>query len=355
MTSRRRRAVTMSEVARRAGVSQPTVSFILNNTPNTRVSPETRERVIRAAEELKYRPDAAAQSLRRGTSQMLGFVTDAIAITPFAGAVIKGAHDGARSERNLLLVANTEGDREEEETAIEVMLEHRVNGIIYSSWNHHQVDPPAILTEAPHVLVNCYAADPSIPSIVPDETTGGREATEALIGRGHRRIGFINSVPHSEETRAFDHAALNPPSPATHGRLEGYEQALAAVGVDYDPSLVHTVEPVQEGGYAATHRLLDHRDRPTAIFCYNDRVAMGAYTAILERGLSIPADVAVIGFDNQEVIAAHLHPPLTTMGLPHYALGARGAEYLLGRGQPGGWPEPIHERLLCELIERRSV
>ena len=355
-----------------AGVSQPTVSVILNNTPHARVAEDTRQRVLRAAEELNYRPDATAQSLRRGTSQLLGFVTDAIAITPFAGEVIKGAHEGALRHRNLLLVANTEGDADAEQAAIEVMLEHRVTGIIYSSWYHHQVEPPDVLGDVPCVLVNCYADDSSFAAIVPDEFNGGREATEALVAKGHTRIAFINSVSHSREAGAYrltparkatPHRANpnggrivhEPPAPATVGRIEGYRRALDAAGIPYDETLVHTVEPVQEGGYDAASRLLDDAEPPTAIFCYNDRVAMGAYTAILEHGLRIPTDVAVIGFDNQEVIAAHLRPPLTTMALPHYELGARGAQYLLTKGQPGGWPEPVHERLHCNFVERNSM
>jgi LacI family transcriptional regulator len=360
----------MVDVARRAGVSQPTVSAVLNNTPYARVADDTRQRVIRAAAELNYRPDATAQSLRRGTSQLLGFVTDAVAITPFAGDMIKGAHESALRHRNLVLVANTEGDHDAEKTAIEVMLEHRVTGIIYSSWYHHEVEPPAVLREVPSVLLNCYAADASLPAIVPDELNGGRNATELLIRNGHHRVAFINSVPHSQEIDNYRRppppkdrataskrvrATTEPPAPATFGRLAGYREALAAAGTPFDETLVHTVEPIQEGGYSATTRLLDHTDPPTAIFCYNDRVAMGAYAAILERGLKIPADVAVIGFDNQEVIAAHLRPPLTTMALPHYQLGVRGAQYLLTRGQPGGWPEPIHEQLRCELVRRTSA
>lgn len=343
----------MSDVARRAGVSQPTVSMVLNETPNSRVGEKTRRRVWEAAEELGYRVDATAQGLRLGRSQMLGFITDAVATTPFAGEMIKGAQQEAANHSNLLLVVNTEGDRATEEDAIEIMLQHRVNGIIYSSWYHHATDPPAVLHEVPCVLINCYATDRSLPAIMPDEHQGGYDATRVLLDHGHNTIAFINSVPQSAEATSYAQQNEEPP-PGPIGRLGGYRTALEKSGIRYDPSLVEEDEPVQEGGYAAMARLLRRSNRPTAVFCYNDRVAMGAYSAIIEAGLRIPEDIAVVGFDNQEVIAAHLRPPLSTIALPHHEMGMEGARYLLADTVDATLSDEPR-RLHCEYVARESL
>src|SRR5205085_3025441 len=134
----------------------------------------------------------------------------------------------------LLLIVNTGGKTEVAEAAVKTMLEHQVDSIIYSSMFHTSVRPPAALSNVPCVLLDCYAEDRSLPSVVPDEVQGGRTATETLLNKGHRRIGFINNVD---------------PIPATFGRLEGYKQALASYGVPFDPSLVYGGRIAAEEGY----------------------------------------------------------------------------------------------------------
>lgn len=334
------RLVTMWDVARRANVSQSTVSFVINETPGVKVAPATRERVLAAVQELGYRRNAMAAGLRSGTSAVIGFITDQIATTPFAGQVIRGAQDAAWDRRHILLVVNTGSEPDVEQQAIAMMLEHRVRAIVYSTWFHRPVGLPAGIHEVPVMLVNCFTTDAEVPAVVSDERQGGRSATEVLIARGHRRIGILTAEPSS--------------APATTERLEGYRGALTAAGIDYEPELVAVVAPDQEGGYHGARSLLGRPGRPAALFCYNDRVAMGAYAAIADLGLSIPRDVAIVGFDNQEVIAAHLRPPLSTVALPHYEMGHRGLDRLLawidGEAQASGI-----ERLPCPYVERASV
>jgi LacI family transcriptional regulator len=334
------RPVTMWDVARRASVSQTTVSFVINENQDVRIAPATRERVWAAVRELGYRRNAMATGLRLGTSAVIGFITDAIATTPFAGQVIRGAQDAAWDEKNILLVVNTESSGEVEEQAISMLLEHRVRGIVYSTWYHRPVTLPPGIDEVPVMLVNCFTEDETVPAVVSDERQGGRLATEVLLARGHRRIGFFNAPESS--------------APATTERLQGYRQALVAAGIAPADEFVIRVEPEQEGGYGGAMEVLDRADRPTALFCYNDRVAMGAYAAIAELGLSIPDDVAVIGFDNQEVIAAHLRPPLSTIALPHYEMGHRGLSRLLAQIN-GDETDGGVERLACPYVARDSV
>ncbi len=308
-------STTMRDVARAAGVSVATVSHVVNDKPGARIGEDARRRVLAAVAELGYRPNALAKTLSEGGSRFIGLVADAIATTPFAGQIIHGAQDEAWRHGYVLLVANTEGNAAAEGDAIAMMLEHQVRGILYSTWYHRQIVVPDGLRGTDTVLVNCYAGEGPSPlaAVVPDEVQGGRAATELLLAAGHRRVAFVNTTSLS---------------PARDGRLAGYRAALDAAGIGFDPGLVFDADPAQEGGYASAGAVV--ASGATGVFCHNDRVAMGLYDGLRERGLRIPDDVAVIGFDNQDVIAAHLRPPLTTVALPHYELGAAGVRTLLG-------------------------
>lgn len=327
--------VTMRDVAELAGVSVATVSLVVNKKKDARIGAETGRRVRDAIRELGYRPNALAKNLVSGSSRFIGLVADAIATTPFAGQIIHGAQDEAWKHGFVLLVANTEGNEPAERDAISMMLEHKVRGILYSTWFHRPTEVPAALRETDFVLVNCFSPDSGAPAVVPDEVQGGRAATDILINKGHRRIAFINATI---------------PAPAKDGRLQGYREALESAEIRFDAELVFDAFPDQEGGYGAVEELLK-RD-VTAVFCYNDRMAMGLYDGLRQHGLSIPDDMAVVGFDNQEVIAAHLRPPLSTVALPHYELGAAGVRMLLGVD------EPSHNTVVkidCPPVERESA
>lgn len=330
-----RSPVVMRDVAKAAGVSVATVSHVVNDNPRARIGQAARERVRRAIEELGYRPNALAKTLVTGSSSFIGLVADAIATTPFAGQIIQGAQDEAWKHGYVLLVANTGGNEAAEEQAIAMMLEHKVRGILYSTWFHRAVTPPAALAETDAVLVGCYSEDSSLQAVVPDEVQGGRTATQLLLDAGHRRIAFINT---------------SHPSPAQTGRLEGYREVLERAGVGYDPALVVEATSDQEGGYEAAMRVLEHD--VTAVFCHNDRVAMGLYDAARDRSLTVPDDLAVVGFDDQEVISAHLRPPLTTVALPHYELGAAGVRLLLGIDESTAGTARL---VACPPVVRSSV
>lgn len=329
------RTVTMREVAERAGVSVTTVSHVINDKPGVRIGAKTRSRVRQAVADLGYRPNILAKNLVQGTSRFIGLVADSIATTPFAGQIIRGAQEEAWRHGRVLLVANTEADAAAEQNALAMMLEYQVSGILYSSWTHQALALPPVLAEAEHVLVNCYAPGTDAPAVVPDEVAGGRTATEMLIAQGHERIAFLNTTS---------------PSPAREGRLRGHREALVEAGLPVDDALVVDALPEQEGGYDAADRVLELG--ATAVFCHNDRVAMGLYDALRERGLRIPEDLSVVGFDNQEVIAGHLRPALSTVALPHYELGAAGIRVLLGEEEvaPGQ-----QLRVDCPPIPRCSI
>lgn len=337
-TAPRKRNVTMVDVAERAGVSRTTVSFVLNNRPDETIPAETRRRVLDAAASLGYRPNAGARALAARRSDWLGIVTE-IVTAPFAVDIIKGAQQAALARGKFLLIASSEAEGAFEAREIEKLLEQRVEGLIYAATWHRAVQVPDVMREVPTVLVNCYDAAGTFPAVVPDEVGGGRRATQRLLDAGHVRIGLIT---------------LDPDIPASVGRRQGYEESLQHAGISIDPALVAAGDATADGGYAAASQLLDLDDAPTAIFCGNDRMAMGAYDAIKERGLSIPGNVAVIGFDNQELIAAYLRPRLTTVALPFEEMGARGVDMLAALTT--GQPIPTDQvRIDCPLLERSSV
>jgi LacI family transcriptional regulator len=176
--------------------------------------------------------------------------------------------------------------------------------------------------------------------VVPDEVGGGRTATGELIRHGHTRIGFINNVDDI---------------PATRGRLEGYRAALDDAGLAFDPRLVLDGMSDTEGGLQTARKLLSATERPTALFCFNDRMAMGAYHAAAELGLRIPEDLSVVGFDNQELIAEGLRPALTTVALPHYEMGAWAVETLIAQIEGHELEGPRQATLSCPLVPRNSV
>lgn len=335
----RKRLPTMSDIARQAGVSRTTVSFVLNNhVSSANIPAETKERIWEVAKSLSYRPNLAAKVLHTHQTHTIGFVTDEIATTPHAVNIIKGAQDVALAHGKLLLIINTGADAAVKETAIEMLLERQVEGIIYAAMYHQEVTLPANVYDGPTVLLDCFCADRSLPSVVPDEVQGGRTATELLLQKGHRRIGFINNIDQI---------------PAAFGRLEGYKQALQAYGIPFDEHLVRTHISESTGGYQGTLELMQGPVPPSALFCFSDFMAMGAYAALRELGLSIPGDVAVVGFDNQELIAAQSFPPLSTMQLPHYQMGEWAVHYLLEHA--GEALPPVQHTLACPPIERQST
>ena len=328
------------DVARLAGVSRTTVSFVVNNVPNVNIPDETRARVWAAVAELKWRPNAMARGLSARRSHTIGFISDEIATTPAAGQIIRGAQDAAWRARLMLLVIDTGRNAELEQAALDMMLERQVEGLIYATMYHRPVELPPSSVEVPVVLLNCFSPDRDVASVVPDEVQGGRTAVEMLLARGHRRIGFINN---------------NDPIPASFGRLEGYRQALAAAGLPFDPALVQPAAPGARDAYAAVLALMARPAAPTALFCASDVMALGAYDALRTLNLRIPDDVAVVGFDNQELIAMQLDPGLSTMALPHYAMGQWAVDYLLEELLPTEADTPVQARLACQYIARASV
>jgi LacI family transcriptional regulator len=307
------RRVSMDDIARRLGLSRSTVSFVINDRSDIRISEETKRRVWDAVAELGYRPHAAARSLASSRTNLLGLVTD-IASSPFAGGIITGAQRAAWERGQVLLIVSLDSDSAADTAMLEMLLERRVEGLIYATAGHIGVKLPEAAAEVPVVLVHCEDIEGRYPSILPDEEHGGYTATRRLIDGGHRRIGLVN---------------LDAPYPSA-GRRRGYERALREAGIDLDRALISSGSADAGAGFELTRRMLQAENPPSALFCGTDRMAMGAFDAVREAGLRIPQDVAVIGYDDQKIVAAYLRPALTTIALPFEEMGAAAVEALNG-------------------------
>jgi LacI family transcriptional regulator len=332
------RRPTMTEVALAAGVSQTTVSLVLNRAAGARLSVETRHRVEEAARALGYQLERGG-GLRasKADAGMIGFVVDELSTDPWMAIGLDGAREAAWKRGLTVSVAVTRGDPQMEKTIFKRMMSPSLVGWIYGTINTRRVHPYPVFYRKPLILLNCYVADQSLPSVVPAEVIGGHTAAQRLVDAGHRRIGFINGEPWMDASR---------------DRLKGYRQALASADIPYDADLVRSGNWEPATGYAMTRELMALKRPPTAIFCANDLMAAGCYDALRELGLSIPADISVIGYDDRE-IARYLRPPLTSVVLPHFEMGAAAVEYLIDHAN--GLRRPWQLKIEGPLAERQSI
>lgn len=341
-----RQRVTMHDIARAAGCSQATVSLVLNNNESVKISEQTRERVLSAAQDLGYRRPAkppADSSVGKAADFINGpiaFVVDNLATSPESVNAFDGVMQAVKSTGNLVMLAETHNDPVLEPKTLQYFLDQGVAAIIYCCVFTRQIQVPEILqnTDTPVFLLNCYSDNLRFPAVIPSDIAGGHTATNALITAGHTRIATITGEPFME---------------CASGRTVGYRNALASADLPYSPELVVEGNWLPSSGYDATQKLMALPNPPTAIFCQNDRMAVGCYEALKEMGKSIPEDVSVIGYDDDE-IARHLSPPLTSMNLASRAMGRWVVEQLF-HGPTGENRRHPLTKLECEMVERDSI
>ena len=325
---------TLLQVAQRAGVSRSTASFVLTGRHlDMRISEDARQRVLRAAQELDYRPNLMARSLRTKVTRTIALVSDTIASDSYAGRAIHGSLAAAVAHGHLLFVGETEGDPVVEEKLISDFLDRQVDAFVYASMFTRYVRVPKLLKGRPVVLLNCLtpAARPGQPGVIPAVATAGRSAAQVAVDAGFRDGIHLVGRPGT----VF----------AGRERLAGIRDALVAGGTKLTGTLECDWWP--DSAYEAVAKALADGLRPEVLICLNDRIALGAYQAVREAGLRIPEDVSVISFDDSE-LASWLRPQLTSVSLPHYQLGWRAVELLLGDQQlePQVWrmPMPVRQR-----------
>jgi LacI family transcriptional regulator len=326
--------VTQAEVARVAGVSRTTASFVLTGRTDMRISAVVEQRVRKVAAELGYRPNLAAQGLRTSTTHTFGLLSDVIATSPFAGELIHGSSDASLKHDRLLLVAESAGNIEVEQQLFRAMTDRRVDGLVFATMFTRQVRLPEHAVDHPLALLNCYDKSSSQPCVLPDELGAGHAAARVLLAAGHSDRIVLLGEP---APRVF----------AGRERVAGIKAELKAAGTRLAGNI--RCRWGSHDAYEALLAFVRESAAPSALICMNDRVALGAYQALSAAGLLIPDDVSVVSFDDSE-IAAWLVPQLTTVALPHYAMGFQAVEMLADQHT-----EPGIVRLPMPLRERGSV
>lgn len=330
---------TMLDVAELAGVSQATVSLVLNGVQNARVSKSTQTRIFEAADTLEYRK-GKAHAVPEGRNRVIGLIIDEVSTTPFAGPFIEGARDEAALQDVAVATFCTRSDPALEKAAIDLLVAQKTIGIIYTSLITRQVSVPDSFSKLPLVLLNCYEGKLRYPSVVPGDIVGGYAATEILLKAGHRRIAHLAGENVIE---------------ASIDREKGFRQAMAEWQVPVEEKFISPGGWTLHGGRERALALLSLETRPTAIFCFNDRMAIGCYEAARTLGISIPEELSVIGFDNDE-LSGYLDPRLSTMQLPHEEMARWSVAQLLD-GYDAADQDLRKQKIKieCEIVDRDSI
>lgn len=331
-------AVTSEDVAQLAGVSRATVSYVINNGPRP-VAHETRQRVLQAIQQLGYQPNAVARNLRMQRSSTLGLIVPDTH-NPYFSEVARGIERIAFDRGYTVFLCHSGSDLASEIKYIDMLHAQRVAGIIWIPGTtdftpYQRLSGYGIRT----VIIDRLVPNDNVPAVTADNYRGGVLATKHLISLGHRRIGYISrpvDLSHSK------------------GRFQGYLDALGQAGIEYDPALVVKGGFVLEDGRKAVQQLLALEEPPTAIFAYNDIMAIGALRALHEHGLRVPEDFSLVGFDDIAQ-ASFTCPALTTVYLPKYEMGQRGAELLISLIEKRKPSARVLEPLDVELMVREST
>ena len=336
---KRPRRPTTKDVARLAGVSKTTVSYVLNDTPHVKVSAETRARVYHAVEQLGYFANSNARGLRTRSTRTLALLVPDVT-NPFWTQVVRSVEDTAAAHGYAVLLGNSDDSAAKEETYLRLFVEKCVDGILLGS-THSEASYVDKLERlgVPCVLIDRDNSSGKLPCVALDNIHAGMLAAEHLVGLGHRRIGLLNGPTRLKVFQDF---------------LKGYRQALRRNGLPYQAHMVRSaaVSARQEQGKMMMEELLALPDRPTAVCAATDLLATGALRALQVAGLHVPDDVAVVGNDDIP-LASELSVPLTTVAPPKYELGATGVRMLLARIE-GESLETQRVLLPVELIVRES-
>lgn len=305
--------VTIRDVATQANVSYQTVSRVINGRPD--VSAETRDRVQQVIAELGYQPSAVARSLVSRRTHTLGLITADFGDYFFTQVII-GAEEEARKQGFFFILGSTEHNPDDEPEYFRLLAEQRVEGILFArpSTEGDSRNIVSLLRQGiPMVTTAYYLPGEALTVVDIDNVDGGRQAAQCLLSGGHRRIGMI--------TGPMGWRSVN-------DRTQGYRTALMEAGIDFDSSLVGQGDWSYNGGYAAMEWLLDRSPRMTALFAQNDQMAMGAIRALRERGIRVPEDMAVVGYDDIPA-ADFYYPRLSTIRQPMQETGRVAVQLLI--------------------------
>lgn len=336
--TKQRKTVTRDDVAALAGVSSATVSYVINDGPRP-VSPKTRSKVLEAIRTLGYQPNSIARSLRRQQTFTLGLIIPDN-LNPYFAEVARGVEAAAFEHGYTVVFGHSHYSVENENRYADVLRAERVAGVVWiPSTETYEPANKFTAHQIPIVVVDRVVEDQDAYSVVADNFHGGYLAAEHLIALGHQRIGFIcrpQALAHSNE------------------RMRGYQAALAEHNLAPDESLIVPGGYKFEDGREAALTLLQSERPPTAIFAYNDIIAIGVLRAASELDLSVPNDLSVVGFDDIPG-AAFTFPPLTTVSLPKFEMGQRSAELLIGLINGEEASAQSNEMMDVNLVVREST
>ncbi|MGO1768592.1 MAG: LacI family DNA-binding transcriptional regulator [Microbacterium sp.] len=353
-----REAVTIIDVAQRAGVSKSAAARVLAR--NGSASAATRAKVLDAAAQLGYRPNHLARAMKSGATNTIGIVVPDVTI-PFFSAVLRGLADNARAAGYEVIVSNTDNDADIEERSLEVLAEQRVDGVAIAPV--FQEEPAAILRlvddHVPVVLLDRRMPGlEHLPLVSVDHADAAEQAIRALIDLGHERIALLaEAAPALPTLRTFaehasDHPGLSLLRPSAQ-RIVGYLRALIRAGLDVDDELVIRSGYTTSSAQAAVESFLDSGTGATALHATNAVLSSGAYRGIRARDLALPADLSFIGFDDQEWTTMVL-PAVSVVEQPRQRLGATAATVLASIIR-GGEADPLERLLDAELLMRGSA
>jgi len=332
--TKKKKAPTSWDVARLAGVSRSTVSFVLNNTPGIKISEETRRRVLEAVKILDYKPNAIARSLAKQKTEAIAFFVLDIA-NPVFPNMARGIEDVARHNGYTLLLCNTDGKSLRELRYMNLMLERRVDGVIVGALSNEEVSRLARKKNMPLVILE-HPRLPEHDVVYADNIQGSYEAVKYLIELGHTRIA---------------HITINPESIIVRERIEGYKKALEDAKIPFDEDLLKIFYD-QVNEETAINELLLLPNPPTAIFAFSDFMAIQIMKILIKRGIRIPQDISIVGFD--DTLANLTIPELTTVSQPFYEMGVKAAEVLIERLKNPDLPIQ-HIKLPTKLVIRDST
>ena len=324
---------TMEDVAERANVSRALVSLVMNNSPQ--VSDEKRESVLRAAEELGYRPNLVARQLAKRRTQTIGVLVDDLR-NPFFGEVVDGIEAEAADHGFNVLILNGHRDAQRELDAVETFLQFRVEGMALVGPRVGDDDLARIGSTTPCVVVASGATHPGVDSVSTDGRRGAELAVEHLTSLGHTRIVHMDGGSNVSASE----------------RREGYRSAMRAAGLD-DLIDIRFAGDDEIDAPAVVDALLAEPDPPTAIFAFNDLLAAGVLGRLDDAGMTVPGDVSLVGFDNT-FISALRHLSLTTVNQPRVSMGRLTVTILLGR-LSNGTDGPVRHTLQPELVVRSTT
>ena len=328
---------TIKDVARMAGVSTTTVSHVINKTRF--VAEATQQKVLAAVDELNYAPSAVARSLKCNTTRTIGMLVTK-STNPFFAEVVHGVEEYCYNSGYTLILCNTEGNLEKQRDYLRMLSEKRVDGLLVmcSDLDQMLLDLLERKNDLPMVIMDWGPESPHTDNILDNAENGGYIATKHFIENGHKKIGCLSGQADKSTCQE---------------RLKGFRKAMAEADLTVNEDWLLDGDFECESAVEAAQKFIAMEDRPTAIFCFNDIMAMALISTFEQAGLRVPDDISIIGYDNID-LAPYFSPPLTTVHQPKRRLGKKAIEILLERVK-----DKNHERQTFEmtpkLVERKSV